>query len=187
MSTLNNVTTLEQLGQEFTGLFKRRVFRIETLDYYAADNETVPFAQFLAGQPVDPAWREPWKKLVREVRASGRTMQRVKVVTEPVTNYVRFSLLHASPASVEAGEDVRVLGRERAYEEWLASYDYWLFDDDLAAILVYDGGEVVRVEMTRNERELAWFCAERDDALRLAAPLAEYVAANNITEREHAA
>ena len=58
MTNVGNVTTLEQLAQEFDGLFRRRAFRLETLDYYDAENEREPFAHFLAGQPVDPAWRD---------------------------------------------------------------------------------------------------------------------------------
>lgn len=188
MSTQTNVSTLEQLGQQFTSLFKRRVFRLETLDYYGAENEREPYARFLAGQPVDPAWREPWKKTVHEVRESGRIMERVKTVSEPLSDYVRFSLLHGSPASVEAGEEVRILGRKKAYDEWLAFYDYWLFDDDLGAYLIYDeAGRVTRVEMVRDGATLAWMREERDATLALATPLAKYVAEHNINERKHAA
>ena len=188
MTNVGNVTTLEQLAQEFDGLFRRRAFRLETLDYYDAENEREPFAHFLAGQPVDPAWRDSWRARVRTIRASGRTIQRVKVVSEPAGDYARFSLLHGAPASVEAGEDVRIIGRRKAHDEWLAFHDYWLFDDELAAILVYDGsGRVVRVEWNRDATTLEWFCGERDDLLALASPLAKYVAQHDITERKQAA
>lgn len=188
MVTQNTVISFEQLVQEFGSLFQHRVFRLETLDWYDAPNEHEPYARFLAGQPADWAWREPWRRLVRDVRAAGRIMQRVHVVTEPVTDYVRFELLRVYPANVEAGEDVRILGRKKANTEWLAFYDYWLFDDDLAAILVYDAaGQVKRVEMARDESTMGWFRSERDDILNLAAPLAGYVAKHNITEGKHAA
>src|SRR5450755_1978914 len=129
MRIVHNVTTLEQLAQDFTSLFERRVFRLLTLDYYDAANEHEPYARYLAGEPVDPAWREPWKRLVRGTRESGRIMERVHVVSEPVSDYVRFSLLHGYPASVEAGEDVRVLGGTQAEEAGLVPWDFWLFDD----------------------------------------------------------
>jgi hypothetical protein len=183
MVTQNTVISFEQLVRDFDSLFQHRVFRLETLDWYDAPNEREPYRRFLAGEQVDPAWREPWKALVRGVRASGRTMSRVHVVTEPVSDYIRFELLHVYPANVEAGEDVRILGRKRANDEWLGFYDYWLFDDDLAAILVYDAaGSVTRVELDRTPATLEWFRSERDDMLRLAAPLGKYVAEHNITE-----
>lgn len=183
MVTQNIVITFEQLVRDFDSLFRRRLHRLETLDDYCAANERGPYARFLAGEPDDLAWRGPWKQYVREVRESGRTMSRVHIVSEPPTDYIRFELLRAYPANVEAGEDVRILGRQKAHDEWLGFYDYWLFDDELGAILVYDAsGSVVRVEMTRDAPTLEWMCSERDDMLGLSSPLAEYVAAHNITE-----
>lgn len=183
-----NVISFEQLVHDFDSLFRRRIFRLEGMDYYDAENEREPYGRFLAGDPADWAWREPWKRLVRGHRAAGRIMQRVHIVTEPVSDYVRFELLRVYPANVEAGEDVRILSRKVANDLWLGPYDYWFFDDDLAAILVYDGsGRVVRVEMDRDVATLDWLRHERDEALSLAVPLAQYVAEHNITEKEHAA
>ncbi len=182
MVNVTGVITLEQLAKDFTSLFQRRVFRLETLDFYDAANEREPYAAFLAGQPVDPAWRRPWQGLVRGVRESGRTMERVHIVSEPVTDYIRFSLLHGYPASVEAGEDVRILGLLAANEAGLRRDDFWLFDDDLAALLTYDGdGRVERVNLTNEPAALALLRGTRDRALRLASPLALYVADHKIT------
>lgn len=181
--------TLDQLARDFTGLFSEQAFRLEALDYYYAPNEREPYARFRAGQPVDPAWREPWKRLVTSVRESGRTMSRVHVVTEPVTPYVRFSLLHGYPASVAAGEDVRILGRAAAEAAGLPGRDFWLFDNELAAVLTYDSeGRAGLVELETRPATLAELRAARDKALQLAVPLARYVAAQKIrTERTRAA
>lgn len=175
------VITLAQLAKDFTSLFQRRAFRLETLDFYDAVNEREPYATFLSGQLVDPAWRRPWQGLVRGVRESGRMMERVHIVSEPVTDYVRFSLLHGYPASVEAGEDVRILGLAAASEAGLRCDDFWLFDDALAALLAYDGdGRVERVSLTNEAVALALLRGTRDMSLRLASPLAQYVADHKI-------
>ena len=188
MGNVNSVITLEQLAQDFTSLFSRRVFRLETLDFYDAPNEREPLAQFRAGNPVDPAWREPWKKLVRDVRVSGRIMERVHVVSEPVSEYIRFSLLHGYPANVEAGEDVRIAGRAATAGQ-LPAADYWLFDDDLCVRLVYgEDGRVQVVRLYRDEARLEVARRGRERAMRLAAPLAQYVADHKISnERIRAA
>ena len=181
MGNVNNVITLEQLAQDFTSLFRRRVFRLETLDFYDAPNEREPLARFRAGEPVDSAWREPWKKLVRDVRASGRIMERVHVVSEPVSEYIRFSLLHGYPANVEAGEDVRIADRAGTAGE-LPTADYWLFDDDLCARLVYEeDGRIRIVRLYRDEEHLEVARRGRDKAMRLAVPLAQYVADHKIS------
>src|SRR5438876_11128847 len=109
-------------------------------------------------------------------------MQRVHTVSEPVTDYVRFSLLHGYPASVEAGEDVRILGRAAASEARVQRDDFWLFDDDLAAQLAYDGeGRVERVFLTAEPFTLELLRSTRDRSLRLARPLAQYVRDHEIT------
>lgn len=186
MVTQHTVISFEQLVQDFDSLFRHRVFRLETLDWYDAPNEREPYARFLAGKPADLAWREPWKRLVREVRASGRIMQRVHVVSEPVSDYIRFELLHVYPANVEAGEDVRIAGKLAAFCR--PAMDFWLFDDSLAAVLSYDrAGAVSGVYLDDAPGRLRWYVDDRDRALRLAAPLAQYVAEHNITEKEHAA
>lgn len=190
MVTQHTLITFEQLVRDFDTLFQRRVFRLETLDHYDAENEREPFARFLAGQPADWAWREPWQRIVREHRAAGRIMQRVHVVSEPVSDYVRFELLRVYPANVEAGEDVRILSRTTAEKLSLDlawDGDFWEFDDALAARLIYDGtGTVSRVELEGRE-QLAWRSRLRDLTLFYSTPLAQYVAEHNITERMHAA
>jgi hypothetical protein len=184
MVTQNTVISFEQLVQDFDSLFRHRVFRLETLDWYDAPNEREPYARFLAGQPADLAWREPWKRLVRDVRASGRIMQRVHIVSEPVSDYIRFELLHVYPANVQAGEDVRILGRAAAEDAGFGRGDFWLFDDGLAALLdYYDDGRIKRVELA----ETSVLNGTRDETLRLSAPLAQYVAEHNIPEGKHAA
>jgi len=188
MVTQHTVISFEQLVQDFGSLFRHRVFRLEALDCYDAPNEHEPYARFLAGQPPDLAWREPWKRLVRDVRASGRIMQRVHIVTEPVSDYVRFELLHVYPANVEAGEDVRILARQPAEGAGVTFRDFWLFDDSLAALLGYDDdGRVQSVQTTDSPLELERMREERGDALTLAVPLAQYVAEHNITEGKQAA
>lgn len=193
MTNVGTVITFEQLVQDFDSLFKHRVFRLETLDWYDAPNEREPYARFLAGDPADWAWREPWQRLVRGHLAAGRIMQRVHVVTEPVSDYVRFEMLHVYPANVAAGEDVRIIGRREAIGQLTTARDYWLFDHDRMAVLNYsDSGGVESVDMITGATSAERFMLlairqERDRALWLSVPLAQYVAEHNLTEKEHAA
>ena len=98
-------------------------------------------------------------------------------------------MLHVYPANVEAGEDVRILRREVALREGLLpGPDYWLFDDYTAAELAYDdAGYVKDVILWRDQAFVQTFEWNRNAALRLSTPLAEYVRLNHITEKEHAA
>ena len=69
--------------------------------------------------------------------------------------------------------------------------DFWLFDDDFVVLLAYDdAGRVKNVSAVSEEQAraasmpfmLPLFREARDKALRLATPLAQYVAEHNITE-----
>src|SRR5262249_46981273 len=64
----------------------------------------------------------------------GRRYQRVRIVPEPLTDYLRYAL-RGTRQTVEAGEDIRYLPQARANELDLPDHDYWLFDDTRLALL----------------------------------------------------
>ncbi|WP_236566865.1 DUF6879 family protein [Nocardia sp. CY41] len=106
---------------------KREAFHLEVLDTYAEPNEHEPFRRFLADEPDDYAWFQPWTELIQETTSRGVAVTRVRIVTEPHTDYTRFALAVAA-LNVRAGEDIRYLPRQHAGE--VPSDDYWLLDDE---------------------------------------------------------
>ena len=102
---------LKRGSPEYTGLFERisrDAFRLETRQHYAGDEETGPLRQFLAGgdRPHDPG-RDKWAARVRAAVVTGKVMQRVHIVTEPLSDYVRYELEWTY--TPEAGEDIRII------------------------------------------------------------------------------
>lgn len=93
------------------GTFQRSVFRLETLQSYGTyEGEDETLAAFLAGHPEPPdpehdAWAE---QIAANVRA-GKTVQRVHVVIEPVSEYIAYELTWGYAPNVRSGEDVRVI------------------------------------------------------------------------------
>jgi hypothetical protein len=175
----------ERFADQFGDLLGARTFRLELLDFYVAPNEAEPYARFLAGEPHNPAWREPWKSLVRQARSAGKRMERVHVVTEPLTDYLCFELTRTYPASVEAGEDVRVLPRRLAAGLDLPGRDFWLFDTDLLAVMEYDSdGNWLSVDLTDDAAAIDRHAQGRDVALRHSVPLIRYLA-DLTTEEQH--
>ena len=49
--------------------------------------------------------------MITDAVAAGKVFQRVHVVTEPLTDYLRYELGWSYPPNVEAGEDIRILSR----------------------------------------------------------------------------
>lgn len=187
LKALMSTLTPELFSGRFGDLFTETAFRLELLDSYVAANETEPYRRFLLGEDPDRAWREPWKRFVRQGLRAGRSMARVHVVTEPLTDYARFELSCVYPANVEAGEDVRILPRTAAVRLDLPDRDYWLFDSRRAGVMTYDSaGNWLSVDLTDDPDVIARLCRGRDVAMAHALPLTEYLLARSTKETAHA-
>lgn len=110
--------------------------------------------------------------MIRAETQAGRRFARVRVVSEPLTDYTRFGIWCAQFTN-RAGEDIRYLPREKAHTAELPNYDYWLFDSHRLARMHFDdadqflGAEIVEdpaVIMQHNYwRDAAWHYAVRRD------------------------
>lgn len=109
---------------------------------------------YMTSDPWFHAWREgrmeefalrttrPWLDLVREVTARGVEVRRLRIVSEPVSEYIRFE--YATTASnVEAGERIRWLPRRRTSDLALPGNDCWIIDGESVLFNHFTGeGEV---------------------------------------------
>jgi hypothetical protein len=118
----------------FDDLFSscRSAVHLEMRDSYAVDYETGPFRDWRAGHRLDPddrsSWWRPWLDLIQETVGRGAVVRRARIVSEPVTDYIRYEH-SATFTNVAAGELVRWLPRRRASDIPLPGNDFWLFDD----------------------------------------------------------
>ena len=101
---------------EFDALFtsfKYTAYRLETLQAYDLSYEVEPFQAFLAGhpRPADSS-KDQWVGMIKAAVEAGKVFQRVHVVTEPLTDYLRYELGWSYPPNVEVGEDIRILPAE---------------------------------------------------------------------------
>ncbi|MGB3439576.1 MAG: DUF6879 family protein [Actinophytocola sp.] len=109
--------------------FRRTAWRWETQGVYREPYEQPALRQFLAGEEPDLSFMDGWYADIRRGAATGRRYGRVRVLTDPLTDYLRFELSFTA-ANVAAGEDVRILPAARARELDLPMDDFWLFDAD---------------------------------------------------------
>ncbi|MEO3800560.1 DUF6879 family protein [Nonomuraea sp. B1E8] len=156
--------------------FERDAFHLELRDHYGVPGEDGPFAQWQRGDPSDLAWLQPWLARVRAATAGGRTVRRVRVVTEPATDYIRWE--HAlTPLTLAAGEDIRWLPRHQLppFDLPANGDDWWLFDDRLLAVGRFDhDGRVLGTEIVTDPAVVAQCAAVRDLLWPLATPHDEY-------------
>lgn len=104
---------------------------LEMRDQYGVGDEAGDFATWLATGhcDTDPASEDwaPWVDLISRAVARGVDVRRARVVSEPVTDYIRYE--HAiTEVNVAAGEQVRWLPRRRAATLLLPGTDLWIFD-----------------------------------------------------------
>ncbi|MGW5590183.1 DUF6879 family protein [Streptomyces sp. NPDC003857] len=124
----SNNQTIADLMDQCT----RSAVHLEMRDHYGVAAEAEDFRKWLETghvdtDPASPGWA-PWVDLVSRAVARGVAVRRARIVSEPVTDYIRYE--HASSAvNVHAGEQVRWLPRRQASTIALPGNDFWLFDD----------------------------------------------------------
>lgn len=129
---------------DFGAMFARcehSAVHLELRDVYAIEEEDADFAAWLAGDvtDADEAAREsPFLEHVCAAVARGVLFRRVRVVSEPVSTYVRYE--HAgTAANVRAGEQVRWISRADAWDLLLPALDCWIFDESTLLLHHFDG------------------------------------------------
>jgi hypothetical protein len=139
----------------------RRVLHLEMRDHYEG---SPAYATWLAGEPIDyAAMYGPWLAMARPVAARGVDFRRARVVSEPVSSYVRFEYDVTPHANLAAGERVRWLPRNRASEVHLPGNDFWLVDDVVLFSLF--SGDGVRVGTVVGGAEALAFAVEAFEAV----------------------
>jgi hypothetical protein len=166
-------------GEDFSGIFDwfgQSAFRLETLDHYAMEYEEEAVQRFLAGEPRDTAYIDGWLQRVRAAVGGGRRVQRVHVVSEPLSDYLRFEIT-GYRLNVEAGEDVRILPRRTTDGLDLPDHDFWLFDDRQVVRMRYDGnGAFLGAELADDQGSAERYRAWRDATAGAAVPYDRYIA-----------
>jgi hypothetical protein len=153
---------------------ERSAFRLELLPQYLVEPEREPFAAFRRGEPMPPGHNAEWHATIRAHAAAGRTMQRVHLVTPPLSDYLRFEFEWAYIGNTAAGEDTRILDLSRTPDPGLPDFDFWLFDETTVVAMLYepDGTQIGRELL--QDADPAQFVGYRDLALAAAVPFAEY-------------
>jgi Family of unknown function (DUF6879) len=117
----------ERLFESFTD----SVFRLETQPAYNVPADDPRWRAFLEGEtlPERTPTTSPWLAQIAASTAAGRTWMRVHVLSQPLTDPMRFELT-TDLENVAAGENVYVA--DRARHAWMQGLiqDFWGFDLD---------------------------------------------------------
>jgi hypothetical protein len=167
----------EGFSQLFTD-FRYTSYRLETLQGYDVPYEREEYSQFLAGQTQDMSEMMEWiDGTIAPAIKAGKRMQRVHVVEEPLSDYLRYEFAWAYEHTASVGEDVRIIGV--TVGDWpvgLPHYDYWLFDSSLLVSMHYDEAGAFRgAEIEEDPAKVVQANHWRDLAVSASVPYRSYV------------
>ena len=104
-------------------------------------------------------------------------MQRVHVVAEPLSDYMRFELSWSYDENVRAGEAIYIIPVKE--DEWpaeLVHHDYWLFDSCRLVVMRYDDeGVLLGADLIDDSADVVQHNYCRDLALHRAVRYLDYV------------
>ncbi|MBB5153922.1 DUF6879 family protein [Saccharopolyspora phatthalungensis] len=114
-----------------------------------------------------------WHETVRNNAAAGKTMQRIKFVRKPLTDYARFLFDWVIADNVTAGEDYRIVDLAECKVD-LPAQDFWIFDESMVVLLNFNPDGTLRdreiIDPAHSAKCFEW----RDLALKESVPFDEY-------------
>ncbi|MFE7241703.1 DUF6879 family protein [Streptomyces sp. NPDC057582] len=145
----------------------RTALHLEMRDTYAVTEEEDELKLWRSGAWTIDDGRKSlsgWMDLVASVVAKGVSVRRARIVSEPVTEYIRYENT-LTLLNLEAGEDVRWLPRRQALGIALPAADFWLIDKRVVRFNHFSGdGEAVEPEMSEDPA-VAALCASAFEAV----------------------
>ncbi|MFI9076084.1 DUF6879 family protein [Streptomyces sioyaensis] len=140
---------------------------LEMRDVYGVASEADDFAEWQVTDEITPASlerRRPWLDLVRETVARGVVLRRARIVSTPVSEYIRYE--HAGThLNVEAGEQVRWLPRKEAATLALPGTDLWLLDGRLIRFGHFSGDGAFTAHELNDDPAVTKMCADAFEAV----------------------
>ncbi|MFF0523504.1 DUF6879 family protein [Actinomadura nitritigenes] len=152
--------------ESFTSLLtgcRRSAVHLEQRDIYTPEDPD--YLRWRDGDPFDPIeWGQEWIDLVAPLVARGVTVRRVRIVSEPVTDYIAYE--HGlTPMNIAAGEQVRWLPRRRALDLAVPVNDYWVFDHRLVQFNHFAGNGSSLGPENRDDPALVALCSSAFEAV----------------------
>ena len=164
----------EEFSSLLSGGFATEAVHLETRDAYGTAVELPYMAKWAIGEPDDLRWLQGWCATLQDHLKAGRSVRRVRVVSEPLSDYQRWSHSIAWPM-VEAGEDIRWVPRQLVSAVGIPGNDFYLFDGQLAVFLLYAGNGLSAGMVKTVEPAVTELCRQAFDAVwELSIPHRDY-------------
>ncbi|TJZ52918.1 hypothetical protein FCH28_17250 [Streptomyces piniterrae] len=153
---------------------KQEAWRLEVLPQYLMPHEAEEFAAFREGQPMSPYTAASYTERVSRQHAEGKRNGRVHIVTQPLSDYLRFEFARYYEVHVRAGDDIRILDVTNRPNPLEGAQDFWMFDREEVVLMNYeaDGRQINREVF---EGDVLPFVEYQRIAVSESVPFEEYV------------
>ena len=123
--------------EDYFERFDFEACRLEILPSYDSWENSPGLADYLAGNtPKEPAFDE-WCSRMAAAKAEGRKYKRLRFVTFPLIDSVRYEIDACFRRSAMAGEEIKYFAHAPVLKGALGTKDFWLFDGKELVILDY--------------------------------------------------
>lgn len=132
---------------------RRRALHLELRDVYAG---SAAYQAWLGGTEFDrrPLYA-PWVERLAPPVLAGADIRRARVVSEPVTAFIRFEYEITPEANLAAGERVRWVPRRAISTVAVPGNDFWLVDDVVLFNIFSGDGEWIDTDVVRDAATVA--------------------------------
>lgn len=140
---------------------QRTAFHLEQRDVWQffGDDDRASYDAFAATGTAETGFLDGWCRLVAEAAARGVEFRRLRIVSEPVTGYVRWE--HAlTGANIAAGEQVRWLPRAACTDLLIVPVDFWIIDSRVVRFGHFSGDGDLAGHQVRDETAISALVAE---------------------------
>lgn len=149
------------------------IFRLESLPAYGVPHEQEEFQRFLDGGEFDPADCSDWIQTIEAATSRGAVMQRVHILTTPLTDYLRYECAWGYLPHNRAGEDIRILDLTTTSTK-VPLRDWWLIDDELVIDMQYNDSGAVLARVPLPTAVVRQYVEWRDRLISESTPFEEF-------------
>ncbi|GAB3124252.1 hypothetical protein GCM10027160_45460 [Streptomyces calidiresistens] len=124
------------------------------------------YLDWKAGVEIDPVERfRDWYDLIVRTVGRGVRVRRARIVSEPLTDFIRHEHEVTPRLNIPAGEEVRWLPRRRASDLALPGNDFWVFDNRLVRFGHFAGDGTYLDQETTENPEVVGLCTSAFEAV----------------------
>ncbi|MEK6846213.1 MAG: DUF6879 family protein [Nanoarchaeota archaeon] len=161
---------------------RKNIFRLEAIPEYNIPEDLVSFKKWKQGKSDLDEASKKWLENLSKTGWRGVRMQRVRVVSLPLSEYIKYEI-DFWKYSIKNGEEILFL-EDKKYRTAIQNIDFelrdfWMFDDKVSIIFHYDEtGDFVKEEPVADQRVIKKHLELKQKMLQLAIPMGEFLKTN---------